>query len=306
MKPRVLVSGVAALTLSAAVVVACGDDDAATTPAQVTEAGPVPAPPPSGIDAAPPVSDGGTDAPADAVADGPTPAAAIVPQTITRIANAINPYGLLFASDGFLYASGATIDATADRVLAVWRFKDGVLDTTFGTAGVMTVPIDGSESSFVGGRRLLVGARRQRARLRQLLAALSLEIRNISSQATFDAGSPGCPATYAASTARLNCDPRDGRSGPCVYSEGVCACVSVPYCEGPAPRPEDLARTAWQCKPTRGPKDCPESVVAGGACKVPGQVCGGSSGQCGWSTFVCTCRNGKFTDCKGHEQTPPA
>lgn len=130
-----------ALTVSAALV-ACGDDDSGDAPNVTPDAAPNP-----GNDSGPgPGEDAGkTDAPVD---DGSVTSAPIVPQSTTRIANAINPYGLLFASDGFLYASGATIDDTADRKLAVWRFKDGVLDTTFGTGGVITVGIDGNESSF--------------------------------------------------------------------------------------------------------------------------------------------------------------
>jgi hypothetical protein len=147
MKNRaVLMSGFVALALSGGLIAACGDDDPTTpvTPAPVpTTTATVPVP---GTDAAPPVTpDSGADA---TTTDAQTPTAPITPLTTTRMANAINPYGLVFASDGFLYASGATIDATADRVLAVWRFKDGVLDTTFGTAGVLTVAIPGNETSF--------------------------------------------------------------------------------------------------------------------------------------------------------------
>lgn len=121
---------------------ACGDDDGPPAGATVdggraTEA-----------DASVGPIDGGQDAATvpDA-ADASKADAEIVPRTTTRLSNAINPYGLVFASDGFLYASGATIQ-DGDRKLAVWRFKDGVLDTTFGTAGVVTTAIDGDESSF--------------------------------------------------------------------------------------------------------------------------------------------------------------
>jgi uncharacterized delta-60 repeat protein len=117
-------------------VIACGDDDSAATPTQDAGAGVVDA---SGTqqqtDAGSETKDSSTSDSADARA----PAPPILPQATTRIANAINPYGLVFASDGFLYASGATIDGT--RKLAVWRFKDGVLDTTFGTAGVVTTTV---------------------------------------------------------------------------------------------------------------------------------------------------------------------
>jgi uncharacterized delta-60 repeat protein len=143
MTTRVLLSGVAALSLGAALLLACGDDDA-VEPTPTPDSGPA-----LGTDAAQPVADAAqTDAPAEAATDALAPAAPIVPLTTTRMANAINPYGLVFASDGFLYASGATIDGAADRVLAVWRFKDGVLDTTFGTGGVVTVGITGAETSY--------------------------------------------------------------------------------------------------------------------------------------------------------------
>ncbi|MBX3193076.1 MAG: hypothetical protein KF819_39190 [Labilithrix sp.] len=143
MKSRVWMGSFMVLALSAGLVVACGDDDDPATPTPDSGTPPVP----TGDSGNPPVPDSSTpDAPA---ADGGVEASApITPQTTTRIPNAINPYGLTFASDGFLYASGATIDDTSDRVLAVWRFKDGVLDTTFGTGGVVTTAIDGAESSF--------------------------------------------------------------------------------------------------------------------------------------------------------------
>ena len=142
MKSRVVMASFVALAASAGVVIACGDNDAGTVTA------PAPGPGTPGVDAASVPDAGGPDATTDAPGDGQTAAAAIIPQTTTRIPNSINPYGLVFASDGFAYASGATIDDAADRKLAVWRFKDGVLDTTFGAAGVVTVGIDGSESSF--------------------------------------------------------------------------------------------------------------------------------------------------------------
>ena len=145
MKTRVLMSGFVALTLGAASLLACGDDDSSdSTPTPTSDSGPAP-----GIDASQPLVDAGqSDAPSEAAIDAQVLAAPIVPLTTTRMANTINPYGLLFASDGFLYASGATLDATSDRVLAVWRFKDGVLDTTFGNDGVVTVGITGTETSY--------------------------------------------------------------------------------------------------------------------------------------------------------------
>ncbi len=142
MQQRVLVSSFVAFAMSGALVLACGDDDDSSTNG---------------------TPDGGTQTPdaggstqedsgptTDAAPDGDTevPALApIVPVTTTRIGNAINPYGLVYASDGFLYASGATIEGGV-RKLAAWRFKDGALDTTFGTEGVVTTDIPGDESSF--------------------------------------------------------------------------------------------------------------------------------------------------------------
>jgi uncharacterized delta-60 repeat protein len=145
MNRRVWLGSFVALTVSAGLV-ACGADEESEVAAQVTPDGSAPSTPTPGSDSGAPVvvPDGGSDSATDAQAAF----APIVPQSTTRIANAINPYGLLFASDGFVYASGATIDETADRKLAVWRFKDGVLDATFGTSGVVTVGIEGNESSF--------------------------------------------------------------------------------------------------------------------------------------------------------------
>lgn len=125
--------------------------------------------------------------------------------------------------------------------------------------------------------------------------------------ATVDTGKNlQCPPTFEASTAQpSSCDPKDARSVPCVYKEGVCACESVPYCGGVAPGPEDLSRTAWRCKPTRAPKDCPESVQAGAPCLVPGQRCGASTDRCGWSSITCTCTKGVFAACTSHHVSPP-
>lgn len=129
--------GVAALA-------ACGDDADETGGTTTLDAGG------TGFDAATadssqPQLDSST---VDAATDTTVAAPAVTPLATTRIANAINPYGLVYATDGFLYASGATIDELGERVLAVWRFKDGVRDTTFGTGGVLTVDIPGTESSF--------------------------------------------------------------------------------------------------------------------------------------------------------------
>ena len=140
MQFRTLVGSFVALAVSGALVLACGDDDDSNTNV--------------GPDGGTTTPDSGTDPNPDSGADpdGATPdaaptAAPITPLATTRIANAINPYGLVFASDGFLYASGATIDGGAQK-LAVWRFKDGALDTTFGTDGVVTTDLPGNENSF--------------------------------------------------------------------------------------------------------------------------------------------------------------
>lgn len=142
MRGRFLVGTVLATCVAAVFVVACGDDDGGTaTPG--TEAGPTPNPgtdagPTPGTDAAP-TPDAGTDS---AVALPP-----ITPLTTARLPNAINPYGMTVASDGMLYASGATVDE-GTRKLAVWRFKDGAPDATFGNAGVLFVDIPGDETSY--------------------------------------------------------------------------------------------------------------------------------------------------------------
>lgn len=145
MNSRILLGSFVALTVSAGIV-ACGDEDENGTTPVVTPDGGGNVNPGSDASTNPPVDGGGQND--SSVTDSSVTATPILPQKTTRIPNAINPYGLVFASDGFLYASGATVDDTADRKLAVWRFKDGVLDTTFGTNGVITVGIEGNESSF--------------------------------------------------------------------------------------------------------------------------------------------------------------
>src|SRR5262245_41703597 len=118
--------GSCAVVLSVGFVAACGDDEDPVTSTPTAD-GSTQRP---GNDAATQTTvDAGVDGRA---ADSAAPAAPIVPQTLTRIPNAINPYGLTFASDGYLYISGATIDG-ADRKLAVWRAQNGVIDTSFGT-----------------------------------------------------------------------------------------------------------------------------------------------------------------------------
>ncbi len=127
---------------AASFAIACGDDDDTELTANPDAGSSTP-------DASEPTTpDAGVETDATVTPDAKAPAAAaLVPLATTRIANAINPYGLVFGSDGFLYAAGATIDGV-DRKLAVWRFKDGALDTTFGTGGVVTLNVPGGASSF--------------------------------------------------------------------------------------------------------------------------------------------------------------
>ena len=145
MQKRFLMTGFMAVALSAAAVVACGDDDPPAAP------GPTPQPD-GGGDVTVPQNDGSTgatDSGADAATDpdSSTPADPVLADNTVRIANAINPYGLVWASDGLLYMSGALIDG-ADQKLAVWRFTAaGEIDTTFGTDGAITVDIAGAEAS---------------------------------------------------------------------------------------------------------------------------------------------------------------
>ncbi len=149
MKRDVLMGSFAALGLSAALLVACSDDDDTSGATPSPDAGEQPnadaGTTPSTDDA------GGQQNGDDAGPDAATaPAGPIVPLTTTKISNAINPYGLVFASDGFLYASGATIE-DGERKLAVWRFDaDGQLDTTFGNEGVLTKDVlaEKDESSY--------------------------------------------------------------------------------------------------------------------------------------------------------------
>lgn len=137
---RLRTAGIAGMT--AAALVACGDDDDgaapspdAGTPSALADAGSSPLPGPDG-------GPGG-----DAAPDAPPSPASITPRSVLRVSNAINPYGLVYASDGYLYASGATIEG-GDRKLAVWRFSNGALDATFGAGGVVTLALDGDESSW--------------------------------------------------------------------------------------------------------------------------------------------------------------
>lgn len=133
MRNRVLFSSFSAVLVGALAVVACGDDDPAGS--NNPDSG---APPPSGADGGlnPPPST--TDA-GDAGDAGETPLEPVSKVTQVALPNAINPYGLVFAEDGKLYASGASIDpVSTERRLTVWRFNaDYTLDTTFGTGGAV-------------------------------------------------------------------------------------------------------------------------------------------------------------------------
>lgn len=131
--------------VAASIVMACGDDDGGNTVTPGGDAAPIPNP---GTDAGPtPGTDSGPTPGTDAGNDSAVALPPITPLTTTRLPNAINPYGMTVASDGMLYASGATVDE-GTRKLAVWRFKDGALDATFGNAGVLVVDIPGDETSY--------------------------------------------------------------------------------------------------------------------------------------------------------------
>lgn len=143
MQQRFLFTSLIALSLGAGLVIACSDDDEDGSPITPTP-GPDSGNPETGTT---PTTDGGPTADADAGAIG-TPITAL---TTTKLANAINPFGLVYASDGFLYASGARTNlTTGQQELAVWRFKDGALDTTFGAGGVLAANlfVDGAEGSL--------------------------------------------------------------------------------------------------------------------------------------------------------------
>lgn len=72
----------------------------------------------------------------------------LLPQAIVRMNNAVNPYGVVFGSDGMIYAAGSTVDAGV-RKLAVWRLKDGAIDATFANnAGILTSDLPGDEAVF--------------------------------------------------------------------------------------------------------------------------------------------------------------
>lgn len=140
MERRPLALGVAMLVTIAAAV-ACSDEGAADL--TVTS-------PPAEAGATQTTTDGGLSTPSvDASTDAPTTSsrAPIAPATVTKLVNAINPYGLVFGSDGFVYSAGATIESGV-RKLAVRRLKDGVVDTTFGVGGVLTADVPGDVAVF--------------------------------------------------------------------------------------------------------------------------------------------------------------
>lgn len=139
-------------------VTACSDDNEGE-PNVTPDGGTVP----QGDDASTPKDDSGSpDAGSDedAATDedaAPPPAEAIAPLFTKTIQGALDPFGIAFGSDGKLYVSGATnvvtdattVPPTTDQQLAVWRFdENGVLDTSFGTNGVLTIAIPGAETSY--------------------------------------------------------------------------------------------------------------------------------------------------------------
>jgi len=146
---KLVALGLLAIASAAAPLVACGDtagnatdagaDTSPTSTVTATGTGSTPIPDASLPDTATPpdASDGGPALPP------------VVPESAQRVVGALNPYGLAWGTDGHLYMSGATLVA-GDRQLAVWRFDKATnkLDTTFGTAGVLTVPIAGDETSY--------------------------------------------------------------------------------------------------------------------------------------------------------------
>lgn len=147
-RPGGLALGCLLALASVGALAACGDDtdaspgdDGGTTPVTpLPDAGP-----PGTPDAATP-ADGGAEAGNDAQAPAGDP---VTPVTSTRLVNANNPYGLVWGTDGKLYAAGTTTNGGGERELAVWRFgTDGKLDATFGTAGVISTAIPATAAVF--------------------------------------------------------------------------------------------------------------------------------------------------------------
>ena len=143
-RSHILASGLLALVAATTSVAACSDDTTATPDSGTVPTGTVPptntVPTTVPTDAAPP--------PVDATPDA-APAVPVVAESEGLVPGALNPYGLLWASDGNLYMSGAKL-VGGDRQLAVWRIDKTTnkVDTTFGTDGAVTVPIDGDETSY--------------------------------------------------------------------------------------------------------------------------------------------------------------
>jgi len=147
--------GCFALLAATGLVVACGDDDNTVTPPPNTNDGGSSGTSgtsgtsggTSGTSGATSSSgDGGTSSSGDGggSSSGGTP---LVPQTVVKLQNAINPYGILVGNDGATLAAGATIDAGV-RKLAVWRLKDGAVDATFNGGNPLTTDIPGDESAW--------------------------------------------------------------------------------------------------------------------------------------------------------------
>ena len=67
--------------------------------------------------------------------------------------------GLAELSDGSIVVAGATKDANATEQLAVWRLApNGTLDTSFGDAGMFTLPTKSRATSAIAdGQGVIVG-----------------------------------------------------------------------------------------------------------------------------------------------------
>lgn len=138
----ILASPLAFLAIAGA---ACGETDDPTL-ATAPDGGAATTPDGAGT----PTPGADASAPGDAAVEAAA-SAAITPLATVKLPNTLNPYGIVWASDGNVYVSGARLDTANanDRELAVWRFSAaGVLDTTFGTGGVLTLAAAGDEASF--------------------------------------------------------------------------------------------------------------------------------------------------------------
>lgn len=148
--PKLVALGLLTLAASAGALSACSDATDAT-PDAGPDAAPTPTAVPTGsseLDASNALPDASMVDATDA-SDAAISAAPVLPESTQRVASAINPYGLTWGTDGHLYMSGATMVA-GDRQLAVWRFDktSNKLDTTFGSNGVLTLPLAGDETSY--------------------------------------------------------------------------------------------------------------------------------------------------------------